>query len=64
MRRDNWKLLVHRFATFSRPTVYLYDLATDPGESTDLYHRQQDLADRLHRELIEWEASVAEPEPG
>lgn len=60
VRRDNWKLLVHRFATFSRPTVYLYDLATDPGESTDLYHRQQDLADRLHRELIEWEASVAE----
>ena len=63
VRRENWKLLVHRFATFSRPTVYLYELETDPGESRDLYHQQQHLADRLHRELIEWEASVAEPDP-
>lgn len=63
VRRDNWKLLVHRFSIFSKPTVYLYDLKTDPGESKDLYHQRQELADSLHRELIEWEASVAEPDP-
>lgn len=63
VRRDNWKLLVHRFSVFINPTVYLYDLETDPGESKDLYHQRQELADSLHRELIEWEASVAEPDP-
>jgi arylsulfatase A-like enzyme len=61
VRHDNWKLLVHRYVTFSKPTVYLYDLASDPGESKDLYHQQQALADRLHRELIEWETSIAAP---
>jgi arylsulfatase A-like enzyme len=61
-RHGKWKLLVHRFATFSKPTVYLFDLETDPSESRDLYHQQQELADGLHRELIEWEASVVEPQ--
>ena len=63
VRRDNWKLLVHRFVTFSRPTVYLYDLDSDPGESIDLYHQHQGLADQMYRELIEWEASVAQSDP-
>jgi len=60
VRRDNWKLLVHRFATFSSPTIYLYNLEDDPGESRDHYHDQQDIADRLYGELIEWEMSVTE----
>lgn len=59
VRRGKWKLLVHRFSTFSKPTIYLYDLEADPGESMDLYHQKQAFADSLHRELIEWEASVA-----
>ena len=63
VRRDNWKLLVHRFATFSRPTIYLYDLETDPGESKDLYHQHKDIADHLYSEFTEWEASVAESDP-
>lgn len=63
VRRGNWKLLVHRFATFSKPTVYLFDLETDPSESRDLHHQQQALADGLYRELIEWEASVAKADP-
>jgi arylsulfatase A-like enzyme len=63
VRRGDWKLLVHRFATFSKPTTYLYDLASDPGESRDLYHQKQHLADQLHRELIQWESSVADPSP-
>jgi arylsulfatase A-like enzyme len=61
VRRGNWKLLVHRFATFSKPTTYLYDLESDPSESRDLYHQKQQLADQLHRELIQWESSVAAP---
>jgi arylsulfatase A-like enzyme len=63
VRRDNWKLLVHRFVTFSRPTVYLYDLDSDSGESIDLYHQHQGLADQMYREFIEWEASVAQSDP-
>jgi len=60
VRRGKWKLLVHRFVTFSKPSVYLYDLESDPGESSDLFHAQQALADELYRELIEWERSMAE----
>ena len=63
VRRNNWKLLVHRFATFSRPTIYLYDLESDPGESNDLYYQNKEIADRLYRDLMEWEATAAEPEP-
>ena len=63
VRHGNWKLLVHRFARFSIPTVYLYDLETDPGESRDLYYQHQELADRLHRDIIEWEATVSETGP-
>ncbi len=62
VRRNNWKLLVHRFAIFSKPTVYLFDLETDPSESRDLYHERQKLAEGMHRELIDWEASVVEPD--
>ena len=59
VRRDNWKLLVHKFSTFSQPSVYLYDLENDPGESIDLYYKKQDFADRLYSDLIDWETSVA-----
>ena len=59
-RRNNWKLLVQRFATFSRPTISLYDLESDPGESNDLYYKHKEIGDRLHRDLIEWEATAAE----
>jgi arylsulfatase A-like enzyme len=62
-RRDNWKLLVHRFSIFRKPTVYLFDLEKDPSESRDLYHQQQALADELHRDLIHWEATVVGPDP-
>jgi len=63
VRRKNWKLLVHRIATFSRPTIYLFDLESDPGESNDLYHQHKEIADGLYRELIEWEATAAKPDP-
>ena len=59
VRRGKWKLLVHRFAIFSKPTTYLYDLEADPGESSDLYYQQAELADELHRSLLDWEASAA-----
>jgi arylsulfatase A-like enzyme len=60
VRRGKWKLLVHRFVTFSRPSVYLYDLEQDPGESSDLYHARQALAEDMYRELLAWEESASE----
>ena len=59
VRSGKWKLLVHRFVTFSRPSVYLYDLEQDPGESRDLYHAKQALADDMYRQLLAWEHWMA-----
>jgi len=59
VRRGKWKLLVDRYVTFSQPSAYLYDLEADPGESSDLFYREQALADHLHKELVDWEASMA-----
>jgi arylsulfatase A len=63
IRRGHWKLLVHRLADFSEPSLYLFDIEADPSESHDLYYRDKPLADGLYRELIQWEASVAKTPP-
>jgi arylsulfatase A-like enzyme len=64
VRRGKWKLLVDRYVTFVRPSVYLYDLENDPGESRDQYHAQQALADQLYAELVAWEATMDDPGNG
>jgi arylsulfatase A-like enzyme len=39
----------------------LFDLQTDPYESTDLYPTQKETAQRLARALHKWEANLPEP---
>lgn len=55
IREGDWKLLV--FRDRSRPE--LYDLTTDPRESTNLADQRPDLTRRLSDEVIRWDWSIA-----
>ena len=38
----------------------LFDLQDDPGEQNDLYEREKEMADRLEKQLRDWQQSVLE----
>lgn len=51
LREDNWKLVVQDHYK----TVELYDLAADPGETTDLSRQETATQDRLLKKLRAWQ---------
>jgi arylsulfatase A-like enzyme len=57
VRSGQWKLLV------DANQYLLFDLATDPGERTDLAARHPDIVVRLKRLLADWEKDVGQPTP-
>jgi len=67
IRNGRWKL-IHVPSAFDRGWMQglpfeLYDVATDPGERTNLIEDQPKVAARLESELLRWMES-AEPMPG
>jgi arylsulfatase A-like enzyme len=54
VREGNWKLLCE--ADGSAPQ--LYDLANDPGETQDLAEAQPEIAARLKKMLLDWNAAL------
>ena len=48
---------------FDDGSVELYDLAKDPGETTDLSAQRPEDADRLRQQLAQWRRSVGAPMP-
>ena len=56
VRQGRWKLLVDRLFPFAAPTVYLYDVEANPGESVDLYHRHKATALEMLATYDAWEA--------
>jgi arylsulfatase A-like enzyme len=55
LRTESHKLILRRFEI--RPELRpgeLYDLATDPGENTNLYARRSDLVKDLAGQLARW----------
>jgi len=71
MREGNWKLVVHhpkaKPGTFENERIELYDLARDPGETTDLSASEPGRTARMLRELKAWYAETQEtatPQPG
>lgn len=59
MRSGNWKL--HEY--FEDGIVELYDLAIDPGESTNLSDTHPDVRTRLYAELVAWRERTQAPVP-
>jgi arylsulfatase A-like enzyme len=57
MRSGDWKYLV------TTDGDRLFDLATDPGETTDLTARRQDVAAQLRDKYAAWEGTVLAPVP-
>ena len=55
IRKGDWKLIV------SRDSRWLFDLATDPGERTDLSASKAAQAEALAQELATWSAGLPEP---
>jgi arylsulfatase A-like enzyme len=55
VRSGDWKLLV------DGGQLFLFDLAADPGERTDLAARHPDIVLRLRRVAIDWEHEVGPP---
>ena len=63
LRAGDWKLLEF----FEDGRLELYDLAADPGETTNLAEERPDVTERLHARLVAWreelEAPALEPDP-
>jgi arylsulfatase A-like enzyme len=57
MRSGDWKYLVTTEGTS------LFDLATDPGEKTDVATQRQDVVTRLREKYAAWERTVLAPVP-
>lgn len=55
VREGQWKLLV------SANRRYLFDLASDPGETTNILAEHADIADRLNKRLVTWAAELQPP---
>ncbi|MBM3320960.1 MAG: hypothetical protein FJY73_09825 [Candidatus Eisenbacteria bacterium] len=52
IRADGWKLI--RIPTPSGPVYELYDLESDPGETTNLAEQRADILARLLASLEDW----------
>ncbi len=50
IRKGKWKLIEY----FEGPRLELYDLASDPSESTDLASKMPDVVRDLHARLNAW----------
>jgi len=63
MRQGEWKLVVQhpeaRPGSFENPKLELYHLGNDIGEKTDLAIMHPQRAQRMHRQLQEWYATVS-----
>ena len=63
IRKGRWKLIMHH----EDESFELYDLATDPGEQTDLAEQNPEVATSLRLSLMRWRESVGaqrgEPNP-
>lgn len=62
VRKGDWKLARPNEPQFN--LYALYNLATDPGELTNLINQQPDITNELYREFTYWEATLAKPESG
>ncbi|MCA9082091.1 MAG: hypothetical protein KDA58_16130, partial [Planctomycetaceae bacterium] len=54
VRDGNWKLLCE----YDGSDPQLYDLATDPGEQTNLAAQHSDVVDRLTKSVTAWNNSM------
>jgi len=54
VRSGDWKL-IH---SYENDNVELFDLASDPSETTDLSLKYSDQVERLRRKLDNWKAST------
>ncbi|HZW10467.1 MAG TPA: sulfatase-like hydrolase/transferase [Phycisphaerales bacterium] len=61
VRWGEWKLVRPDFRS---PDVFLFNLASDPSESTDLYASRPAVVTFLSRELTLWEATLDKPHWG
>ena len=61
VRRGRWKLQVDHRYPFASPTVYLFDVTADPGESIDHYHSHKAVAEELRAELSAWHSQFPAP---
>ena len=59
MRQGDWKLLANPDGT----GLQLFDLKTDPNETTDLSAKESQTAQRLKAELLAWKASLPQNLP-
>jgi arylsulfatase A-like enzyme len=59
IRKGDWKLL-----KFGDRASYLFDLAKDPGEKTNLLENNPDIAKQLEAELAKWNAQLVPSHPG
>ncbi|WDQ15988.1 sulfatase family protein [Rhodopirellula sp. P2] len=53
---ESWKLLANEDSSY----VELYDIVSDPYESTDLKDSQADVVSKLSKQLADWKASLPE----
>ena len=61
VRDERWKLHVARGGA---PVCELYDLATDPGETTDVASRHPDIVRRLEAEAERYRADLGDARLG
>ncbi|MCA9217878.1 MAG: sulfatase-like hydrolase/transferase, partial [Planctomycetales bacterium] len=54
VRKGNWKLYVDR-----KRNEFLYDIANDPGETSDLKDKQSDVFADLKNELAKWKSELS-----
>ncbi|MFT5522981.1 MAG: arylsulfatase A-like enzyme [Pirellulaceae bacterium] len=54
LRMGDWKLIVHR--TGKQPKIELFDLASDPNETSDLASSKPDLVKQLQQLMVEEQA--------
>jgi arylsulfatase A-like enzyme len=59
IRRGDWK-----FGSPDAGPLSLYNLANDPGETTNLVNQHPDIAAELYREMTYWEADMDKPRWG
>ena len=56
MVNERWKLLANQDSSY----VELYDIVSDPYESTDLKETQPNTVSKLSEQLADWKASLPE----
>jgi arylsulfatase A-like enzyme len=64
IRRGDWKLLVKMPSGKGEPTILLFDLANDLGETHNLAAEQPELVERLRQRMLDLDAAIeAEARP-